>query len=488
MNPTMRLTAEKLFAWSAHPATAELPSIPEEEMRADHERWMHALQSGTPIYGVSTGFGPLVSHAVAISEAEQLQENLIQQLSAHSGPVLPWQHAKAVTFLRMFTLLKARSGVRPEVARVLQQLGRSGVAPAIPRWGSVGASGDLVPLAALAGTVNGYHTQGIDQDGRFVPLTGFEPLKLKPKEGLALVNGTAFSAAITAVESVKLNQLMQERIVPATLAVMFLLDESFQHLSDAPYAFKPHEGVTSLLALKNRWISGFSPDDSTGVPQPPYSSRTWMLWMGTAMERLLHGKSLLETELNGIDDNPLHIDGRFYHAGHFQGTFVTYAADEFLQTAMLSAQLLERQLNRLLHPAHNNGMPAFLAPEPVGLNSGLQGLQLLATSLLGEIRQRAIEHTTLSHPTNNDNQDLVSMSAHAANDLMEVVARLDVISAALSAAVVRARQLKPEVFMPEPLLAWLQNFENVQSADFRSIRMRTLLSEMQLFSSEQPFL
>jgi histidine ammonia-lyase/tyrosine ammonia-lyase len=474
------LSIRDVYRWSENPEQADFPAIPEVSMQADHDGWMERMQKGEAIYGVTTGFGPLVHFTVPIEDAQRLQENLIQQLSAHTPPYLSWREANAVTIIRLFTLMRARSGARPAVAQALVRLLRSGIAPAYPVSGSVGASGDLVPLSALAGTVNGYHRAGIDRNGNTTELTAFEPLTLKPKEALALVNGTAYSAGISTLALARTRLLFSERIIPATLAVMFALDESFQHLSDAPYRFKSHSGILALLDEKSRWLKGFSPEKTPGVPQPPYSSRTWVPWMGTAMERLMQAEKLLTTELNGVDDNPLHIDGQLFHAGHFQGTFVAYAADEISQAQLLAAQLVERQLNRLMHPSHNGRLPAFLAPEPVGLNSGLQGLQLLTTSLLADIKTAAVPHTALSFPTNNDNQDIVSMSAHAAHAARNALEKLETISAALTLAVTRVFQLKSPEVLPEPLREWLTQFNDVSALDFGNIRVADVLQRCKL--------
>lgn len=464
-------------------ATGKTPFLIDQSIKKHledvHDRLVQRLNEGEAIYGVSTGFGPLVSTSVSVEDAVYLQHQLIHQLSVHTGDPLPWKYARAVAIARLNVLSKGASGARFCLLESLELLIKSEIAPKIPRNGSVGASGDLVPLSALAGTVFGRNKTGIDKNGNTAPIDPQIVIEPGPKEALAIVNGTSFSAAIVSLELVRIKRLFDRFIVPGALTFMFYMDRSIQHLAGAVYLYKSHPAVLNLVASVYSWLGDIRPEDSPGVPQPPYSSRTFMLWAGNALERLQHAHSLMETELNSVDDNPLFINDEILHAGNFQGTFTAHAADETTGAAVLLAQLMERQINRMLHPALNNGRPPFLAPQPAGLHSGLQGLQLLSTSLLADIRKQAVMHTAFSYPTNADNQDIVSMSATAANTLFDAGNRLEILVSAWLLTLMRLVQVGPEADLPAPLKEWLSQFIRFLDIDHKAVRYEDELAAFQ---------
>lgn len=412
-----------------------------------------SLDEGTSIYGVTTGFGPLVDREVEPAMLGELQDNLVDQLSEHSGPYVSQEESRMITALRINALSKGVSGVSFELLERLLHLFNSGYTVAYQRWGSVGASGDLVPLSMLPRVLSRNDGLLFGPEGKLCSSADYlqsqriEVYSFKAKEALALVNGTSFSLGLLAASFVQVKKWINESVLPGLLSFLFLMDESFQHLSPKVYAYKNHPAVRDLLRQIEPWLAGFNVEESPGTPQPPYSSRSMMLWMGRVQEHLQHARSMMETELNSVDDNPLFLNDEnlILHAANFQGSFVSYAADEVISAILHSTQIMERQINRALHEKLNGGLPAFLAEHPVGLHSGMQGLQLRTTAILSDLKKYAFNHMRESYPTNADNQDIVSMSANAANDLREAVEKFKLVIEAHQRVIRRLIELKPFV-------------------------------------------
>jgi histidine ammonia-lyase/tyrosine ammonia-lyase len=445
-------------------------SVTAENLDRGHQFLMDTITSGEPIYGVTTGFGPLVDRSVTSEERRTLQQNLLQQLSVSTGPDLPVAVSRATVLLRAIALSQGKSGVRSRVLQALVDLYNSGAVPRLQSWGSVGASGDLVPLTRLARVLTG-QDELIWPDGTIKEVTpdllrtlGVEPLELEAKEGLGLVNGTSFSLAMTALCWDRANYFLHQVGLPLGSSYMLLFNDSIQHLHADIYKAKPHETAQEVAAEFRSWLAPMKPKESHGVPQPPYSSRSQVLWYGAVEERLQHARQLIEREMASVDDNPL-VDPDaqlIHHAANFQGTYVAMAADAITQAVIQWANLVERQLNRLLHDKLNGDYPAFLAPEPVGLHSGMQGMQLLATSLLADLRTKAQSHATQTYPTNQDNQDVVSMSANAALNLMEVTRKAATLAAVAEGVFARALQIYDGELTPKLDQWWKQREELLQ--------------------------
>jgi histidine ammonia-lyase len=423
------------------------------------------LAQNEPVYGISTGFGPLVNQTISKDDQILLQYNLLQQLSCNSGPVLNYEISRLIFFLRIHALSQARSGISSELIKHMIKVYNAGISPLFKQFGSVGASGDLVPLAQLGRIL-------IGKDACISPLDekplntnevlqkfGIQEYHLKEKEGLAIVNGTTYSCGITAYVFQKLNKLIQNEIYPLIALHWLIFNDSLQHLSEKVYQLKAHSSAQAVATTFREWLSNIHVEESHGVPQPPYSSRSVVLWLGAAMEQINHAENLIETEMNSVDDNPLffHEDNLVLHAANFQGTYIALAADELNAGMTHITLLLERIVNRLTHRSLNDGLPAFLADEPVGLNSGLQGLQLLITSLTADLRTRAQRYSLSSIPTNADNQDVVSMSANAAHASLEALERFTLVTTAFKLMILRAIQLRDLPELSKKLQEWLEN-------------------------------
>jgi len=425
------------------------------------------LAENMAIYGITTGFGPLVNETISKEDQIKLQYNLLQQLSCNSGPSLPLEISRTIFLLRIHALSQARSGISIDLLQHMITVYNAGIYPVFRRFGSVGASGDLVPLAQLGRILIGKDSSLTNdskepvQTSELFEKHGIQQYNLKEKEGLAIVNGTTYSCGITVFVLQKVSKLIHEELFPLISLHWLLFNDSLQHLSEKVYQHKAHESAQSVAKNFREWLSPIVVEQSHGVPQPPYSSRSVVLWLGSALEQISHAQKLAETEMNSVDDNPLFFDedDLILHAANFQGTYIALAADELNAGMTQIAILLERIVNRITHKSLNDGLPAFLADEPLGLNSGLQGLQLLLTSLTADLRTRAQRYSLSSIPTNADNQDVVSMSANAAHAAHEAFERFQLVIASFKLMILRALQVR-KVQVPSPKLEkWLHKEE-----------------------------
>ena len=457
----------------------------QKDVDKSHQFLRSRLDNGEEIYGVNTGFGPLVDRKVSDADINELQHNLLQQLSCNTGPAVSPTIARGTMILRANALSKGHSAVRYHLLEQLINLINSGATPVIQAYGSVGASGDLVPLTRMARTLLGHDKLRLP-DGTIesnstslLEKFGVQPLTLKPKEGLALVNGTSFSCAITALAYDSLERMLLDYAIPLSSTLLLLMGDSLQHLSEDIYRVKRHTSAKEICSLFNEWIHPIEPEESHGVPQPPYSARSLVLWLGTVRQHLTESRETITVEMNSVDDNPLFFADKqaIRHAANFQGTYIAKAADSLSQASVKLSNLMERQLNRLLHDKLNGDFPAFLAPQPVGLHSGLQGFQLLATSLLSDIRTKAVPHSTQTFPTNQDNQDVVSMSANAAHNSLEIIRKTAQITAILECTIARALQIKSDLNLPDHLQKWWDERQELLAFDFASRDLSPIVEE-----------
>lgn len=442
------------------------------------------LEGGEAIYGVTTGFGPFVDRPVDHDDQIELQMNLMQQLGCNVGPQLPSDIVRAIMAVRARALARGASGVRSRVLNSLVDMINSGATPVIRRFGSVGASGDLVPLATLARCMAGWDTIRLP-DGHVIensPGTlaelGIDAFSPQAKEVLAIVNGTSVSTGIAAVCTARTFRSFEITVLPIVATALFLLDESHQHLSPTIYRYKAHASAKRIAESLRRLVDIERPSETPGLPQPPYSSRSAVLWYGAASAKLDSAYDTLVTELNSVDDNPLSLadEDMVLHGANFQGTYTAMAADDLTQAIGRIAIGIERLINRILHERLNGELPAFLADEPIGLHSGLQGCQLLATSLTADIRTRQAGHGLSSIPTNGDNQDVVSMSANASLNALELSDRLAQLLAVAECVFARAVRLSPKV-LPPPLERHWQQRSALLDADFTHGDLSTLIDE-----------
>lgn len=392
------------------------------------------------IYGVTTGYGPLATEYIDPECAAELQRNLIYHLAAGVGPPLTEVETRAIMAARFSSLCRGHSAVKPGTLELLGALLFHGIVPRVPCMGTVGASGDLTPLAHIALAMMGEGTATLQ--GQEMPAhealarCGLQPLRPGHKEGLALVNGTSAMTGIAA-----LNGVGALRAVRLASALTILYAEVMHGRAEAFHtgigAVRPHAGQLEALGYlqaaardSHRLVPATpeSPDllnlaqATQGVlhdqplPQDPYTIRCAPQILGAALDVISLHNRIVETELNSVTDNPLFFaeQGWVLHGGNFYGGHVALAADALSNALLTIAAHSERIIARVTDRNLNRGLPAFLQADRTGLQSGFMGAQVTATAVLAEMRSNAMPASVQSISTNANNQDVVSMGTIAA--------------------------------------------------------------------------
>jgi histidine ammonia-lyase len=374
-------------------------------------------------YGVNTGFGALAEVRVAPEELDALQENLLRSHAAGVGPPLDRAQTRAMMLLRAHVLALGYSGVRQEVVDQLVAMLNARVHPVIPSRGSVGASGDLAPLAHLGLVLIGRGEAEVG--GRVLPgaqalaQARLEPLRLKAKEGLALINGTQGMTAIGALALHRARTLVEAADVTGAMSLEALLG-SHRPFEAAVIAARPHPGALASSAHLRALLADSPLERShanCGEVQDAYSLRCMPQVHGAARDVVEFACRVVGIELGSATDNPLVLpDGRVLSGGNFHGQPVAVALDAARAALADLASIAERRLALLCTPAQNRGLPAFLSPKP-GLHSGFMMAQVTAASLVSELRSLAWPVSVDSVPTSADREDHVSMGMTAARHL-----------------------------------------------------------------------
>ena len=375
------------------------------------------LARGERIYGVNTGVGGNIKFTLTPDQAELLQHNIMRHLSCATGAPLPVDVVRAAMLLRVATFATGASAVRPVVVEGLIELLNRGITPVVPRYGSVGASGDLMPSAYVARALVGMG--GVEYQGRHMSaldalkLADLEPIRFAPKEGLALINGTTMMTAVAALLWVD-----ARRVLRALLSAISLSIEALEAGSEpfAPWVqdAKGHPGQSAVAEYIREHLAGSKLAGDSGR-QSCYSLRCPPQGLGPAWEALETARPVIEREINSANDNPL-IDpatGTVYRAGNFYGGHIARLLDTWKIDFAIMGNWANALMAVLVDDKFNGGLPASLVPEP-GVNSGFKGMQLSVTSLACAIRQMAGPSSIHSLPTEAYNQDVVSLGMHAA--------------------------------------------------------------------------
>ncbi|MCG7503561.1 histidine ammonia-lyase [Mesorhizobium retamae] len=386
------------------------------------------VAKGEPVYGINTGFGKLASVRIPAADLETLQRNIVLSHAAGVGEPMPVAVARLMMALKMASLAQGASGVRQQTIDLLQKMLANDVIPVVPAQGSVGASGDLAPLSHMTAVMIGVG-ECFTPHGR-VPARvafashGLEPVILGAKEGLALLNGTQFSTAYALAGLFEAEVLYQSALVAGALST------DAAKGSDAPFdprihLLRKHRGqIETADALRNL-MAGSAIRESHRVGdervQDPYCLRCQPQVMGAALDVLRKAADTLQTEANGVTDNPLIFteDDTALSGGNFHAEPVAFAADMIALAVCEIGSLSERRIAMLVDPALS-GMPAFLTPKP-GLNSGFMIPQVTAAALVSENKQKAYPASVDSIPTSANQEDHVSMAAHGARRLMGMI-------------------------------------------------------------------
>ncbi|HKT77739.1 MAG TPA: histidine ammonia-lyase [Sphingobium sp.] len=385
------------------------------------------LAKGEPVYGINTGFGKLASVRIDDEDLVTLQRNIVLSHAAGTGAPSPIPVIRLMMALKLASLAQGASGVRPATVALLESMLERGLTPVVPCQGSVGASGDLAPLAHMAATMIGVGEIFLD-DERLPALAalnkaGLAPIDLGPKEGLALLNGTQFSAANALAGLFEAELLFRSALVTGALST-----EAAKG-SDTPFdprihLLRRHQGQIEVADALRDLMAGSAIRAShlkgDARVQDPYCLRCQPQVMGAALDLLRQAATTLEIEANGVSDNPLIFPetDEALSGGNFHAEPVAFAADMIAMALCEIGSLAERRIAMLVDPALS-GLPAFLTAHP-GLNSGFMIPQVTAAALVSENKQRAYPASVDSIPTSANQEDHVSMAAHGARRLLDM--------------------------------------------------------------------
>jgi histidine ammonia-lyase len=430
----------------ARTADVRLAPAAYQQMNASRALVDRLAAGDAPIYAVNTGVGLLADVRIPPADLERLQRNVIRSHCAGVGDPLGREVVRAMMLIRANVLAKGLSGIRPLVAERICELINLGVTPVVPSQGSVGASGDLAPLAHMAMVLIGEGEA--EFEGRAMPgaealrRAGIEPLTLAAKEGISLINGTQAMLAIGCLELEAAQTLTESAdvICAMTLDALRGTPRAFdQRIHEA----RPHPGQLESAIRLSRLLEGSGIRQShigCRRVQDAYSLRCAPQVHGAVRDTVAAACQVFAIELNSATDNPLVFDGEILSGGNFHGEPLAFQLD-FLAIALCALSgISERRVDRLVNPALNEELPPFLAGHP-GLESGLMMAQVTAASLVGENRVLAYPASTGSITTSGNKEDFVSMGMTSASKLQRVVRNTRAVMAIEALAAVRALDL-----------------------------------------------
>lgn len=386
------------------------------------------------IYGVNTGFGPMAQYKIKDSERIQLQYNLIRSHSSGSGDIVEPQYVRAAMLARMNTLSLGKSGVHPSILSLMSELLNRNIVPLIYEHGGVGASGDLVQLAHLALVLIGegevFYKGELKPTAEVFELENLQPIEVQLREGLALMNGTSVMTGIGVVNVLNTRRILKW-MIKASSAINEIVKAYDDHLSAELNGAKMHEGQREIAKMMRTHLKDsqlirkrehFLYKEAKDVVvfdekiQEYYSLRCVPQILGPVLDTLKMVEKTLINEVNSTNDNPIvDVENRnVYHGGNFHGDYVSLEMDKLKIVVAKMTMLAERQLNYLLNSKLNDILPPFVNLGKLGLNFGMQGVQFTATSTTAESQMLSNPMYVHSIPSNNDNQDIVSMGTNAA--------------------------------------------------------------------------
>ena len=392
-----------------------------------------AAAGDVPVYGVNTGFGKLASMRIAPKDTATLQRNLILSHCCGVGDPIARRHTRLMMALKLLSLGRGASGVRWELIEILEEMLARGVTPVIPAQGSVGASGDLAPLAHMTAVIIG--AGEAEYQGRILPgadalkAAGLTPIPLGPKEGLAFINGTQFSTAFALAGLFEGWRAAQAALVTSALSTDAIMG-STAPLQPEIHDLRGHAGQIEAAATLRALLDGSviresHREDDTRV-QDPYCIRCQPQVTGAAMDVLRMAARTLQIEANAATDNPLVLTkaGLIVSGGNFHAEPVGFAADMIALALAEIGAIAQRRVALMVDPTLSYDLPPFLTPNP-GLNSGYMIAEVTTAALMSENKHIAMPCVTDSTPTSANQEDHVSMAAHGARRLMRMIENLD---------------------------------------------------------------
>ena len=392
-----------------------------------------AAAGDAPVYGVNTGFGKLASLRIAPKDTATLQRNLILSHCCGVGAPIPRPVARLMMVLKLLSLGRGASGVRWELIELLEDMLERGVTPVIPAQGSVGASGDLAPLAHMTAVIIG--AGEAEFGGQVLPgaealaKAGLAPIQLGPKEGLAFINGTQFSTAFALAGLFDGWRAAQAALVTSALSTDAIMG-STAPLHPEIHALRGHPGQIEAAATLRALLDGSeireSHREGDSRVQDPYCIRCQPQVTGAAMDVMRMAATTLATEANAATDNPLVLTeaGLIVSGGNFHAEPVGFAADMIALALAEIGAIAQRRIALMVDPTLSHDLPPFLTPDP-GLNSGYMIAEVTTAALMSENKHLAHPTVTDSTPTSANQEDHVSMAAHGARRLGQMVANLD---------------------------------------------------------------
>ena len=394
-----------------------------------------AARGDVPVYGINTGFGKLASVRIAPADTETLQRNLILSHCCGVGDALEPATVRLMMVLKLLSLGRGASGVRWEICALIEAMLAAGVLPVIPAQGSVGASGDLAPLAHLAAVMIGEGEAVVGGEtlpgGTALSRAGLTPVVLGPKEGLALINGTQFSTACALAGLFQGWRAARGAVVTASMSTDAIMGSTAPLAPDI-HDLRGHRGQIDVARAMRGLLDGSeireSHRDGDTRVQDPYCIRCQPQVTGAALDLLRFAGRTLEIEANAVTDNPLVIaeTGDILSGGNFHAEPVAFAADQIALALAEIGAIAQRRVALMVDPTLSFDLPPFLTPAP-GLNSGLMIAEVTTAALMSENKHLANPCSTDSTPTSANQEDHVSMAAHGARRLRRMADNLDVI-------------------------------------------------------------
>jgi histidine ammonia-lyase len=430
------------------------------------------LREDGTIYGVTTGFGDSCMVTVATELAAELPRHLYTYHGCGLGEYLTPAQTRAVIAARLTSLCKGFSGVTVELLEQMVRLLHCGLLPRIPSEGSVGASGDLTPLSYLAAVLCGEGE--VWREGAAAPAAaalaeaGITPLRLRPKEALAIMNGTAVMTALSCVAYSRAEYLSR-LVTRVTALASFALDGNAYHFDETLFSVKPHRGQQRIAGWLRADLMCDEPPRNGRRLQDRYSIRCAPHVIGVLADALPWLRESIENELNSANDNPI-IDAageRVLYGGHFYGGHIAFAMDSMKNAVANLADLLDRQMALLVDSRFNNGLPANLSGiegPRLAINHGLKALQISASAWTAEALKLTMPASVFSRSTECHNQDKVSMGTIAARDCLRVLELTEQVVAALLITVRQGvwlrRRLTPSLILQAAPQRMLHDLEN----------------------------
>ncbi|HPC57022.1 MAG TPA: histidine ammonia-lyase [Caldisericia bacterium] len=435
------LTIDDIISVSRYRKSVELSLEAIDKIDESRETIEELSKKDLPIYGINTGLGKLCNIKISKDNLSKLQENIVKSHDLTLKPFLSKDAVRATLIIRANSLAKGYSGIRREVIERMILFLNEDVVPIMPQKGSLGASGDLIPLASLAsflvgegrGIYKGKEMKSIEIHNKL----GIEPLKLLEKEALSIINGTSFSLALATLSLYDAKNILKNALISSSLSMEALLALSEPFNTKIHFA-KPHTSQAIIAYAINSLLEGSTLIDSLkDKTQDSYVIRCIPQIYGSIYNTLKFVEKNLTIEINSSSDNPLVFSDEkiAISGGNFHGSYISTNCDFLSIELTILSNNIERRLNRLMNPTLSNGLPPFLI-ENSGLNTGLMLLQYLASSLVSENRTLSYPASVTSSPVSNDQEDDVSMSGTASRKLRQIVDNLfTVISVEMISAV-----------------------------------------------------